>query len=381
MAGTWYWIQRKLSKDLAQSTYAPSAIYSRGTVANSTVTRGSTPMSVDGLTPPFTKTWELQNKVSFTLTVASNGAYTADVYDIQNQTNIGTKSGTNLQSNASIDLLLGINDTELGVFPVFLMTQSGNTSNFVVISLLGETNRSRLYTIMGDIPTEAPSPNAGAGSGYIGYPLLDNKKMVGYNVPTSSAVNTKTESVSEASESPVANKPKIGNGFARIKFLRDPSDLPILYKNAVVLPNDNYTVKGKNTEIIYTIAELKQTFATAHGGNNTFYLVWDTNGYIALPFNEPSDFSMKLGSGAYIENDGRTDWLYGFNGAAQTLYPCYLNGSLVGGTWTISYKVVENVSYYNFCYSAGSEEHPCVIICTVDAFDIYKDNVKVARKT
>lgn len=381
MAGTWYWIQRKLSKDIAQSTYAPSAIYSRGTVKVSSVTRGNTPMSTDGLTPPFTKTWELQNKVSFTLTVASNGAYTADVYDIQNQTNIGTKSGTNLQSNASIDLLLGINDTELGVFPVFLMTQSNNTSNFVVISLLGETNRSRLYTIMGDIPTEAPSPNAGAGSGYIGYPLLDNKKMVGYNVPTSSAVNTKTESVSEASENPVADKPKIGNGFARIKFLRDHADLPIIYKNAVVLPNDTYTVKGKGTETIYTIAELKQTFATAYGGNNTFYLVWDTNGYVALPFNESSGFAMKLGSGAYVENDGQTDWLYGFNGAAQTLYPCYLNGSLVGVAWSISYKVVENTNYYNFCYSVGSEEHPCVIVCMIDGFDIYKDNVKVARKT
>ena len=60
----------------------------------------------------------------------------------------------------------------------------------------------------------------GAGSGYIGNLLLSNKKMVGYNVPTSSAESTKTESVNEASETPVANKPKIGNGFARIKFLR-----------------------------------------------------------------------------------------------------------------------------------------------------------------
>lgn len=65
--------------------------------------------------------------------------------------------------------------------------------------------------------------SGGAGSGYIGNSLLSNKKMVGYNVPTSSAEETKTESVSEASENPVSGKPKIGNGFARIKFLRAPS--------------------------------------------------------------------------------------------------------------------------------------------------------------
>ena len=63
--------------------------------------------------------------------------------------------------------------------------------------------------------------SGGAGSGYIGNSLVSNKKMVGYNVPTSSDESTKTESVDEASESPVSGKPKIGNGHAKIKFLRD----------------------------------------------------------------------------------------------------------------------------------------------------------------
>ena len=61
--------------------------------------------------------------------------------------------------------------------------------------------------------------SGGAGSGYIGNSLLSNKKMVGYNVPTSDVESTKTESANEASESPVSGKPKIGNGYARIKFL------------------------------------------------------------------------------------------------------------------------------------------------------------------
>ena len=64
--------------------------------------------------------------------------------------------------------------------------------------------------------------SGGAGSGYIGNSLLSNKKMVGYNVPTSSAEGTKTESVNEVSASAVSGKPKSGNGFARIKFLREP---------------------------------------------------------------------------------------------------------------------------------------------------------------
>ena len=65
--------------------------------------------------------------------------------------------------------------------------------------------------------------SGGAGSGYIGNTLVSNKKMVGYNVPTSSDESTKTESVDEASESPVSGKPKIGNGFAKIKFLKELS--------------------------------------------------------------------------------------------------------------------------------------------------------------
>ena len=69
------------------------------------------------------------------------------------------------------------------------------------------------------------SPSGGAGSGYIGNSLLSNKKMVGYNVPTSSVESTKTESINEASESPVSGKPKIGNGFAKIKLVREAKKL------------------------------------------------------------------------------------------------------------------------------------------------------------
>jgi len=61
--------------------------------------------------------------------------------------------------------------------------------------------------------------SGGAGSGYIGNSDLSNKKMVGYDVPTSSSTSTKTESVNDASATPISGKPKIGNGFVRITLL------------------------------------------------------------------------------------------------------------------------------------------------------------------
>lgn len=64
---------------------------------------------------------------------------------------------------------------------------------------------------------------AGAGSGYIKDPIgaliKQNKKMVGYQVPTSNAVNTKTETNLSVSENAVQNSSKIGDGYVRISRL------------------------------------------------------------------------------------------------------------------------------------------------------------------
>ena len=67
----------------------------------------------------------------------------------------------------------------------------------------------------------ANGDSGGAGSGYIGNELLGAKKMVGYNVPTSDTASTKTESVNVYSATAEENKPKAGNGFAKITWLRD----------------------------------------------------------------------------------------------------------------------------------------------------------------
>ena len=92
--------------------------------------------------------------------------------------------------------------------------------------------------------------SGGAGSGYIGNSLVSNKKMVGYNVPTSSAEATKTESVSVYSATKEANKPKAGNGFARIMKLNKGYNLSEIAKTidfANQLDFKATTTPGKTT--------------------------------------------------------------------------------------------------------------------------------------
>lgn len=114
------------------------------------------------------------------------------------------------------------------------------------------------YVEIKDVVFTVSSNGGGAGSGYIGNPLVSNKKMIGYNVPTSSAESTKTESVSAYSTNYVANQPKAGNGHARIKFLRSAREL---YVDDIQFINGNPTsyddknsnwLKGANIFFTYT---------------------------------------------------------------------------------------------------------------------------------
>lgn len=63
------------------------------------------------------------------------------------------------------------------------------------------------------------SAQGGAGSGYIGNTSVKNKKMVGYEVPTSDTESTKTESVSSYNAKGSTDRPKSGNGKVRIRRL------------------------------------------------------------------------------------------------------------------------------------------------------------------
>lgn len=103
------------------------------------------------------------------------------------------------------------------------------------------------------------SPSGGAGSGYIGNTLVSNKKMVGYNIPTSSAESTKTESVNEASESPVSGKPKIGNGYAKIKLISEYP--PASWRRTKVLLDDANNFKD---DIFNSFAQKIESGATGY---------------------------------------------------------------------------------------------------------------------
>lgn len=119
-------------------------------------------------------------------------------------------------------------DTQKGFFCMLLKRlNTGNTSNWAGTvppypnTTKDNTNvRSKMYTLLTG-NEYSPKKSGGAGSGYIGNSLVSNKKMVGYNVPTSDAINTKTESVQVYSAAPLSNMPKMGDGFARIKLIRE----------------------------------------------------------------------------------------------------------------------------------------------------------------
>ena len=59
----------------------------------------------------------------------------------------------------------------------------------------------------------------GGGSGYIGHASLYNKHMAGYQVETSNATETKTISVNVASNSPISDTAKKGDGYALITWI------------------------------------------------------------------------------------------------------------------------------------------------------------------
>lgn len=142
-----------------------------------------------------------------------SGGYNANRWDIMSSDyqNILCSLLGSISIN-NLDLYFGIYIVDDYAYGVRVLHNSNNTTQFN--SNGGNNAQGRLIynAFMGAIIQNG----GGAGSGYIGNSLLSNKKMVGYNVPTSSAEGTKTESTNEASATPVSGKPKIGNGFVRI---------------------------------------------------------------------------------------------------------------------------------------------------------------------
>lgn len=147
------------------------------------------------------------------------------------------------------------------------------------------------------------SKSGGAGSGYIGNSLLSNKKMVGYNVPISSDESTKTESVNEASESPVSGKPKSGNGFARIKLLSEGKT--VTYKSIAKTYNMTHYVTGGDG----SNANIKGAFSSY---KNTDYILWSAISSSVYSRERPFDYNNSTGIFSFNSTNYAESGFYGY---------------------------------------------------------------------
>ena len=233
----------------------------------------------------------------------------------------------------------------------------------------------------------------GAGSGYIGNSLLSNKKMVGYNVPTSSATDTKTESVNVFDSNYVANKPKAGNGHARIKYLATYKEYTFEeliktadlthYKETYVgqyVIDDNWSTLSQWLDTDWNLS--------SQNGYGTYQLVKDNDEYI-LGTNSQSSMSLyalplknKIKVKALIF-DGKFNTLTSASGSQMHLrMGCTNNGvhSIVGAL-TVSqgdgfdYKVTDT-NYHTFIKQFNSIETNYLEFYNGQYKDYFK-NIKV----
>jgi len=85
---------------------------------------------------------------------------------------------------------------------------------------------------------------AGAGSGYIGNPLLSNKKMYGYGVSKVTTEDAYTVSKTDHSSAAIEKRPKAGNGHARITYLR-PLEAPPVWDGNFF--NADFSTDGRDS--------------------------------------------------------------------------------------------------------------------------------------
>lgn len=124
----------------------------------------------------------------------------------------------------------------------------------------------------------------GAGSGYIGNSLLSNKKMVGYNAPTSSAESTKTESVEDAKSKTTSGKPKIGNGYARITLLQEitPNPPEEFLQDIDAINGSGYVFKNWQQPASLSYPVSTNTYYSTKSHSFEHYSYFNNNGFYAL---------------------------------------------------------------------------------------------------
>jgi len=180
------------------------------------------------------------------------------------------------------------------------------------------------------------SMGGGAGSGSIRNSLVTNKKMVGYNVVTTSAEVAKTESVQVFSPLGEANTPKSGNGLAKIRFIES-------YETKYIQPHKLQMVKilDVDTEqyVDITIGELMKKVKQKFNCNSMILVPTsnDNHDYTICPFNLANDVTT-----IYVTDEVNTE------------HGVYIDPSIYAGDNVLAFSH-PNVSSLNYYYFDGGD--------------------------
>lgn len=175
----WEWVTKKCGYNFATSNDLPSSVYAWSTIPVSDVSRGNSPISINNIGTPFSRVWVLDYKIvlRFTQTGAN---YEIEAFDWENNTRLARSTGTNNISTPSIDIMFGIEYDAHSAFPIFLVTDASNTSNFKVLSLLmvlGDAGRLRCYNVVSALPENAPTDTWNWATSKNGYNLATSSIM------------------------------------------------------------------------------------------------------------------------------------------------------------------------------------------------------------
>lgn len=209
---------------------------------------------------------------------------------------------------------------------------------------------------------------AGAGSGYIGNPNLFNKKMYGNNVPTTSASETHTTSVTSKSSSPISYRPKLGDGYVKIKYISKsaPHPVPSLADSYLFYPDlltDGHD-KVRNSDSVKSNYYYYKNY-TKYTSSDTYY-VGSLHGTEIFNSGSP-EWSV---SNNMILRNSYSDGIYmwGFNAAPfkeqKIINPnCnYVEISMVlGGSNIGTSKLI--------IYGDSSSDNSLTLYCTGDHYD------------
>ena len=180
------------------------------------------------------------------------------------------------------------------------------------------------------------STGGGAGSGSIRNPLVTNKKMVGFNVVTTTIEAAKTESVQVFSPLGEANTPKSGNGLAKIRFLES-------YETKYIQPHKLQMVKILDTDtgeyVDITIGELMKKVRLKFNCNSMILVPTSNNNhdYTICPFNLANDVTT-----IYVTDE------------VNTAHGVYIDPSIYAGDNVLAFSH-PNVSSLDYYYFDGGE--------------------------